>query len=223
MIRLLLQDVESLNNSETYCSLYENASLERRRIAEKFRFTKDRNLSIGATALIDTGLRSFGLREKDMIYSYGVNGKPFFKNAPDIHFSIAHSSTKVAVAFSDKEVGCDIEKITTFDMDVAKSFFSDREYLRIMSIPAPEDRNVEFFRYWTLKESYMKAIGQGLSLPSKSFTISRLETGYVCLDDNEPDAGEKFIFHTIEDIDGYECCLCYQKLCGRPEVIVARF
>ncbi|MBQ0080061.1 MAG: 4'-phosphopantetheinyl transferase superfamily protein [Alistipes sp.] len=223
MIRLLLEDVESLNDSETYFRLYENASLERRRIAEKFRFTKDRNLSIGATALMDIGLRSYGLREKDMIYGYGVNGKPFFKNAPEIHFSISHSSTKVAVAFSDKEVGCDIEQIATFDMDVAKSFFSDREYLEIMSMPALEERNREFFRYWTLKESYVKATGQGFSLSSKAFTIARNESKFVCIDNITSKIDSKFSFCSLNNIKGYLCALCFNKECGLPEIITPVF
>lgn len=202
MIKLLLADVLPLDDSAVYDGIYGRVSLERRSVADSFRFRKDRLLSLGAAALLDLGLAEFGLCEKDMSYGRTAHGKPFFKNAPDIHFSISHSSSKVAVAFSDREVGCDIEEISDIDLAVAERYFHRAEYEAIMAENGQEKRWRAFFRYWTLKESYMKATGIGLSLPVVA----------------EPLPHEVFTFISPDSFPGYECALCYRPESGTPQV-----
>lgn len=204
MTRLLLCDVTSLENPELFGALYDNASSRRREIADSFRFARDRILSIGAAALLDAGLRCYGLREKDMSYGSTCCGKPFFPDAPGIHFNISHSSSKVAVAFSDSEVGCDIEEMTSPDLDVAKRFFSRDEYEDVISREDPEWRSREFFRIWTLKESYLKATGTGLSVPPESFSVSESLGG--------------FSLKSPFSFDGYACALCCRPEAESPRV-----
>lgn len=202
MIKLLLADVLPLDNPAVYDLLYDSASSERRAAADSFRFRKDRNLSLGAAALLDRGLRAFGFYESDMSYGHTDKGKPFFLNAPDIHFNISHSSSKVAVALSDREVGCDIEEISDIDLAVAERYFHRAEYEAIMAENGQEKRWRAFFRYWTLKESYMKATGIGLSLPVVA----------------EPLPHEVFTFISPDSFPGYECALCYRPESGIPQV-----
>lgn len=211
MIRLLLADVLPLDDPALYDALYAGASASRRAAAEAYRFRKDRNLSIGAAALLDRGLAAFGLRERDMSYGRTADGKPFFRNAPDIHFSISHSSSKVAVALSDREVGCDIERMDDIDMAVGERFFSREEYLSAM---ASEDCLRAFYRCWTLKESYLKAVGKGLALPPESFTVDPV-SGTVKFAEGSDD---RFAFLSPSSFDGYECALCYSPSCGLPEI-----
>lgn len=211
MTRLFLADVSPLEDPAVYAELYAEASSVRKSAADSFRFAKDRRLSIGAAALLDVGLRSFGLREKDMAYGIGTYGKPFFLNAPEIHFSISHSSSKVAVAFSDGDVGCDIEAVTAADPDVAAHFFSNRELGKL-----------DFFLLWTLKESYMKATGLGMSLPSKSFSILKGGNGDFRIE-GEGAADKGFAFLTPASFDAYQCALCYRPEHGIPEVVRTRF
>lgn len=215
MIKLLLADVLPLDNPAVYDLLYDSASSERRVAADSFRFRKDRNLSLGATALLDRGLRAFGLYESDMSYGHTDKGKPFFLNAPDIHFNISHSSSKVAVAFSDREVGCDIEEVAEIDLAVARRFFSPVEYEAIMLKEGQDVRLKEFFHYWTLKESYMKATGLGMSLAPNSFAISS-DAGRYSVISGAPDGG--FSFVAPDSFNGYECALCYRPESGTPEV-----
>ena len=54
---------------------------------------------------------------------------------------------------SDHEAGCDVEKITVMDMDIARRFFCAEEYAALMSCRDADSRNALFFRYWTLKET----------------------------------------------------------------------
>ncbi len=202
MIKLLLADVQPLESPAVYDLFYESASTERRAAADSFRFRTDRNLSLGAAALLDRGLRAFGFYESDMSYGHTDKGKPFFLNAPDIHFSISHSSSKVAVAFSDREVGCDIEEVADIDLAVAERYFHRGEYEAIMAEESREKRWRAFFRCWTLKESYMKATGAGLSLPVVA----------------EPLPHDVFAFISPDSFAGYECALCYRPESGVPQV-----
>ena len=217
MTRLLLADVTPLEEPEVYSRAYAGCSAERRSAADFFRFGKDRRLSIGAALLLDKGLAAYGLKERDMIYGYGACGKPFFANAQDIHFSISHSGSKVAVAFSDSEVGCDIEIIGDIDLNVAQMFFSRSEYEALLSIREELERRNTFFRCWTLKESYMKAIGKGLNIDSESFTVF---LGTTVSGGTLEDAG--FAFLTPESFPGYECSLCFRPEDTDPEVLLCK-
>ena len=66
-------------------------------------------------------------------------------------------------------MGCDIEEIKEYKEKVAKRFFTSKEneYLDLTN-----DKDGLFYRLWTLKESYVKCIGKGLSVPLNSFELS---------------------------------------------------
>ena len=75
----------------------------------------------------------------------------------------------VLCAISDKEVGVDIEYIDPeIDLNIAKHYFYNSEYENIMNC---ENSSDEFFKYWVLKESYMKYTGLGMNLKLDSFEI----------------------------------------------------
>jgi 4'-phosphopantetheinyl transferase len=97
-------------------------------------------------------------------------GKPHVSNKEKIHFSISHSHEWVVCAVSNTPVGIDVEKIHKHDPGIAKRFFHEKECEYIESLPDSSKDNA-FFELWTLKESYIKAIGKGLSQPLKSFCI----------------------------------------------------
>lgn len=206
MIEFLYADVSPLNDDEIFRTFYENASSERRKKIDAFRFRKDKNLSLGASVLLDAGLKSFGLCEKEMVYGTCENGKPLFKNRPDIFFNISHSGNVAAAAFSDGEIGIDIEKIGNADLKIAKRFFSRDEYRYLESL-SEEKSGSEFYRLWTLKESFMKITGLGMKLPLNSFCI-RTENGVSveCGDINDD-----FYFYEFDEIDGFRASICSHK------------
>lgn len=105
---------------------------------------------------------------------YTKYGKPFWKHDTDLNFNLSHSGHRAVFAFArNNHVGIDIEKIKTdFEVeDIVHNFFSKMECAALNKIPT-ELRHAAFFRCWTRKESFIKAVGEGLSFPLNSFTVS---------------------------------------------------
>ena len=106
-------------------------------------------------------------------FSTNQYGKPELLDHT-LEFNLSHSGDFALLAASRAHrVGIDVERVRQ-DMqfeDLAKRFFSEREYSELMDLP-PDQRITGFFRYWTLKEAYIKAHGLGLSLSLDSFDIA---------------------------------------------------
>jgi len=92
-------------------------------------------------------------------------GKPYSIDNPTLFFNMSHSGKLVVIAFSLKgELGIDVEQIRPLpDLDdmIARNF-TPREIKFINA--QPDEKINRFFRFWTIKESYLKAIGEGMRL-----------------------------------------------------------
>ena len=163
-------NTKMLEDSETFFSFYEKLSAKRRQKIDGYRMKKDKMLSLGAGILIDKGLETFGLREANVRIAEGTYGKPYFPDYPDIHFNVSHSEKMVIAVFADVEVGCDIEYVDSVDLKLAERFFCKPEYEFIMG-HQEQERKEAFYRIWTIKESFMKAVGSGMMLPLDKFCI----------------------------------------------------
>lgn len=182
---IYLADTYALSNPQLFETAYRTVSPTRRAKIDAVRFDKDKRLSLGAGLLLHIGLTECGLKAPFDI-DYNEFGKPFLADNDGIFFSLSHSGTWAMCAISDVPVGCDIEIIKEADLKIAKRFFHPDEYEAILALATPESaaQSDMFFRIWTRKESYVKAIGKGLSLPFESFSV---------LDDE----GENYLIRSI--------------------------
>jgi 4'-phosphopantetheinyl transferase len=93
---------------------------------------------------------------------------------PPLRFSLSHCRGYVAAAcVPGREIGIDVER-SDRDCDfaaIARSFFSPAE-VEALEARRTEERRPAFFAYWTLKESYIKARGMGLSIPLAQFSFT---------------------------------------------------
>lgn len=108
-----------------------------------------------------------GCLPNELRFEAAKQGKPFIcgpSMATGWHFNLSHTSNLVAVAASLYPVGIDIEDLSRRvpDLDIAKRYFSRREYQHIASSKPSEQARL-FLQYWTLKEAFLKAEGWGLS------------------------------------------------------------
>lgn len=110
------------------------------------------------------------IENKSLKFSKNKYGKPYLKNNKNFHYNISHSEHIVCCCISDNEVGIDVEKVVPIDYEkIIERFFTQREKNYIMS---HQDKAIDrFFEIWTTKESYIKYLGRGLSLPLNEFDI----------------------------------------------------
>jgi 4'-phosphopantetheinyl transferase len=107
-------------------------------------------------------------------FVYGEKGKPRLAEPSRIRFNASHSGDLALYAFTpDCEVGVDVEKFRPMTdlREIAARFFCAEEAAELMQVPE-EQRGPAFFRCWTRKEAYIKAIGDGLSVPLDAFAVS---------------------------------------------------
>lgn len=173
---------------------YTLAPDERER-AGRFYFQKDRDHFIVARAILRAILgRYLGLEAAEVRFEYSSYGKPFVTNkgCEDIRFNLSHSHGLALVAVTRGcELGIDVEGIRAegIDFRLAEQFFSAAEVAALRSLPA--SRQVEaFFNCWTRKEAYIKARGEGLSMPLDRFEVSITPGEPAALLRTASDAGE---------------------------------
>ena len=135
-------------------------------------------------SLLCYGLRAqynlpFSIEETEAELEKGEHGKPYLSRFPQIHFNISHSHGIAACAISDYEVGIDVEKIAPLKEAVAHRALTEKELEFLRTFDKAEQEEM-FYRFWTLKESYLKLDGSGLTrdLREVAFTMEKKEEGW---------------------------------------------
>lgn len=148
--------------------------LEKKHKIEKFINKKDKLRALIGEILIRTIIcERLNIKNKHIKFDKNKYGKPYLKEYQKLSFNISHSGDFVVFAIDNKSVGIDIEKIEYIEYEkIAKSFFTASEFDYITQNDSIIDL-CKFYEIWTLKESYIKCCGQGLSMPLKSFSIER--------------------------------------------------
>lgn len=200
MVKVLVMPCKALTDSEYQKRACAFLSEERSAHAFSMKNEIDRALSIGAGLLLAYGLlvwrndlldvsqirlepekvlgrlEIFDERAKEnlrkrLITGKTEKGKPYFlwEGAPK--FCISHSGDYAAVAFSDREVGLDIQK--------ERELKNRRIYDRVLH-KSGKEKEEDFFFLWTAKEAYVKCTGEGLS---GDFTDLYADREGMCIED----------------------------------------
>jgi 4'-phosphopantetheinyl transferase len=151
--------------------------------AERFYFPEHRQRFIAGRGSLRTILSGYlGIAPQEVQFDYEPRGKPLlaskFANS-GLSFNLSHSQNLALCAVSkNRQIGIDLEYIRPMsDLEsLAQRFFLPREYDVVRSLP-PEQKSSVFFRYWTCKEAYLKATGEG---------IAQLEQVEISLTPTEP-------------------------------------
>lgn len=142
-------------------------------------------------------------------FDYGVKGKPFLSGRSPA-FNLSHSGDLAVIAVANRgEVGIDIERRRDDleDRKLAARFFSQGELGDLNALTGTEWQ-AAFYACWTRKEAYMKAVGDGFSIPLRSFRVSLLPAAPPALLDVPTDPGEcaRWEFREISVPAGYRAC-----------------
>lgn len=151
-------------------------SSERARAA-RFRFEKDRRLFVTSHVLLRVMLSRFAaVAPVAWQFTSNAQGKPEIEpgltDVP-LRFNLSHTEGLAVCAITlERDIGVDVEATDRSNcaMDIARSQFAPAEIAYLERL-APAARAEAFFIIWTLKEAYIKAIGQGLSQSLADFAV----------------------------------------------------
>lgn len=158
--------------------LEETLSIDERSRAGRFRIERDRSQFVAARGILRLILGCYlGDEPGAFRFCYEKNGKPRLENAcgkTGIQFNLSHSEGLALYVFTqDHEVGVDLERIQDLpEMEkIVEQFFSVRERIAFAALPMSEKKET-FFSWWTRKEAFTKATGDGLSYPLERLDVS---------------------------------------------------
>jgi 4'-phosphopantetheinyl transferase len=184
--------------------------------AAKFRFSRDRQRFVAARAWLRRILAGYLRTDpRSLTFSYSRKEKPFLGSGfgtSEVSFNVSHSGGIALLAFTrGREIGVDIERLhPDSDLEaISRRFFSAHEQRQLAALPT-EAKVDAFFRCWTRKEAYIKATGEGLSLPLDQFDVSVERGTSNALLATRPDDLEagRWLLREVTGGPGYIAALC---------------
>ena len=159
---------------------------------KRFKFRKDALRSLCGELLLKYALEKYyNIEYEKENIEEDEFGKPYLSNR-QIFFNISHSGNWSAIVCFVNDAGIDIERIDSPPFEIMPKNYTQNETDQIEDT-VPEDKALMFYKFWTLKESYIKMIGQGLLIPLDSFSIDiRNKNSIIVKDKNRPAADIHF-------------------------------
>jgi 4'-phosphopantetheinyl transferase len=195
--RSVLKVVDTMNQTSIqnkillWCSFYEEINDEsllsalrglldeaERKQELRFHFAEDRRRYLVTRALVRTVLSKYvSIAPQAWVFRANGYGRPVIANEIDaglsLSFNITHAQGLIILAIAwNCEIGVDTENTRrrVMALDLADRFFAPSEVSELYGLP-PHRQHQRFLEYWTLKESYIKARGMGLSIPLSEFSF----------------------------------------------------
>jgi 4'-phosphopantetheinyl transferase len=186
--------------------------------ANRFRFEKDRERFVAGRGLLRVILSAYvGVPADELIFTYGSHGKPGLRRQEDgqpaVQFNLAHSNgTAIYAITKDRPVGVDIEFVNhEFPIEsVAERVFSKVEVAAFRSLPRDMQRTA-FFKCWTRKEAFIKALGDGLSCPLSDFDVSLMpgQPAKLLHIRGASEEASRWYMEDIESVAGYAAAIVF--------------
>ena len=216
--------------------LREFLSVDELERAEQFHFEKDRKRFIAARGTLRKILGSYlNKHPRKICFEYGSHGKPMLAHDiddDDICFNLSHSGPIALYAVTlRKKIGIDIEYIRDYISveQIAGQFFSQNEISSLEKIDINK-RSELFFQYWTRKEAFLKASGEGISFPMDQCDVSLISGNGLSLvtvqNNNKAIAGlyvqdlfPGYGYAAAIAVEGCDCnisCWHFSNLCLSP-------
>jgi 4'-phosphopantetheinyl transferase len=173
MLNINLINIEEINR-EKY-ELFRNViSEDRGKKADRFLFIEDSKRCVCAELLLQYSFYHMFNKKIQLNICYNEYLKPSLKHIDGFKYNISHSGKWVAIAYGSNEVGIDVERIQKGKVDIADRFFTEEEK-KYIHIGMEEEQIRRFTEVWTLKESYIKYLGIGLSSGLNFFSVNPLD------------------------------------------------
>ena len=135
---------------------------------------------------------------------YGKYGKPYLK---DVYFNLSHSGNYAICALSEREIGCDIQKIKPINRRLLQKCYSLSEQRYVLQPNNEKEQEERYISIWTLKESYLKKRGLGLTKKLDDISFDIKDEKIVVWDEGCK-RQERF---QLLDYEGYRIALCGEE------------
>ncbi len=185
-MKYFIYNVESLIDAE-YEKWFSLMTEEKQGRVSRYKDFERRKCSVAGEKLVKEYIgKALNIAPESLEILSDENGKPFMKDC-EIHFNISHCENILAYAFSDEEIGIDIERIRPIPLNILKRFFSEEEQEYVLGhTPTQEDfqkcENKEilerFYRIFTLKEAICKKSGIGIKGIRDAYTLPFLDHSF---------------------------------------------
>lgn len=191
-------------------------SADEQQRAARFAFPADKNRLVRSrVALREILAQLLACSAEAVRFSYNEHSKPELAAPvqPGLSFNLSHSGSTALIAIaSDRAVGIDVDRIGRTDswQAIAKRSFSEPELKQLWHLP-PAEQETAFYRTWTQKEAYTKALGDGFSYGFPKFSVrvdAEQSTGLVH-DSISPQAEANWHICAIDAGPGMTAALAY--------------
>lgn len=212
------------------CSPQELASLSQDELDRGYSLRMDskRHAYFSSRILLRQALSAYlNYPAEKLSFKIGSHGKPYLGSParsdsgsfrPAMYFNLSHSGDYIAIAFSSAApIGIDIEKSREHfrGESLVRRFFHPDEFTEYKNLPKCDQQ--EFvFRRWTIREAFLKGLGDGLSISPDSFFVSVLDSGF-CIKKGQKDYSSWHISSLFAP-DSYYCSIAYQPALQMPPV-----
>lgn len=207
MIKIFIVDSGIFCDDGLFSFYLNRVDEDRRKKVNSLADRKRQNQSLAAGAILPAAMQYSGI-SADIALTYNGFGKPRLVSPENMFFNLSHSEGKVVCALSDREVGCDIQRVNGANYLKIKRRFTLREQAMIDG--AGENARDIFFRLWTVKESYLKALGVGFSRPLNSFEVEFSNGHANIVDPEEEGVWNIWEYQSVKD---YKIACCTQCDC----------
>lgn len=181
-----IYNVENLSDAE-YEKWFSLMTKEKQERVSRYKDSERRKCSVAGEMIVKTNIgKALNTSPESLKILADENGKPYIPDCP-IHFNISHCENMLVLAFSDEEIGIDVEKIRPISLNILKRFYSEKEQEYVLGYPPTKDdfqmcENEEilerFYRVFTLKEAICKKSGIGIKGLRVADTLPYLDCSY---------------------------------------------
>lgn len=199
--------------------MHTTLSEEEQQRAARFRFAIHQQRFVVARGVLRALLgRYLDIDSRDIQFHTTQYGKPYIKQLlhnSELCFNVSHSHEMALMAFTrDRRIGIDIEyRRTIVDIDsIARHFFASAEVKTLLEL-SPQIQPIAFLNCWTRKEAYIKGLGEGLSHPLHTFTVTLApgERARLVSDNTDPTAPDRWHFTSFVAHPDYQSAVAVES------------
>lgn len=214
---IYIADTAPLHSEALFAALYRLLPAYRREKIDRYAVPGGKRLSLAVGTLLRTACREQGIPDADREVLFGAQGKGYFQNVSDAFFNLSHSGERAMCVLSPVEAGCDVQQNQKILWPVARRVFSEEEQRWLREEELQGRGGEAFTRLWALKESFLKATGEGFAAAPEESVLS-ISGEKAAL--SNPGKSRMFSFFEPDLQDGYRYACCLKNPLPEEEILV---